>query len=106
MEIRITITDSGVTAEQLPKQPEPSAAAQAPQPSTAEAAAPVDLATMISAAAASGAMNAGPAPSSLAALGVNGPMPFVGSAQETAGAPGQEAAGRGPDQSAGPAAVR
>jgi hypothetical protein len=106
MEVRITITDSGVTTEQLARQPGPSAAAQAPQAGIGEAAAPADLATMISAAAASGAMNAGPAPSSLAAAGMNGPMPFVGGAEEMAGAPGQGAAERGPDQSAGPAAVR
>jgi hypothetical protein len=92
MEVKITITDGGVTTEQtVPR-------------SVSDAA--EGVANAIRTAMASGAMNAGPAPSGLSATGMEGPMPFVTGAQEVPGSPGQSGPGSAPDHSAGPAPPR
>jgi hypothetical protein len=102
MEVKITISDGGVTTEQTVARPISGPSASAAQPS-APPDTPEASRNAISAAMASGAMNAGPAPAGLSALGMEGPMPFVGGGQQIPGTPGQSGPGRAPDQSAGPA---
>jgi hypothetical protein len=97
MEVTITINDGGVTTEKTLAASHPGATAPA-VPGFADS-----IADRVAAATASGAINAGPAPSGLSGSGFNGPLPFVTGAQEFPGAPAQTGAGRASDQSAGAA---
>jgi len=102
MEVTITINDGGVTTEKTLAASHPGATAPA-MPASATSGFADSIADRVATATASGAINAGPAPSGLSGSGSNGPLPFVTGAQEFPGAPGQTGAGRAPDQSAGTA---
>ena len=103
MEVRITITDGAPTAETHGSGS--TGASAAPGMSGMQTALHLTSGGSPSAAAISGAINAGPAPVELSASQQGTPMPFITSTQQGAGARSSMEANVPADESGGPANV-
>jgi len=106
MEVRITITDGSVMAESLGSSPNGAdAASRTPGTQTPLHLTGRGLPPSMSAAAASGASDAGPAPVELSVNQQGIPMPFITSTQQGASARSSMEADLPADESGGPASV-